>query len=114
MTPPLRHMAYSMCKAAQDLEQAENVTLGRLWGAFIAIVTMEFGDRMEVRHERESVELVGQVAAEVEAKAPANLSAKAIEPILKRGLTEGTAPYGWFTKAYSNRRIELVKATEPK
>jgi hypothetical protein len=103
--PPLRHAAFAMVRMAAKLANRGADIGARLWQAKMLLVQLEFGPRMDEQKEREAVELVASVTADVESQL--KKGSAALMEWLSRGLMAGTAAQSWFLAAYSQRLIKI-------
>jgi tetratricopeptide (TPR) repeat protein len=112
VTPPLRHAVLAMLKATTFVPKSNESASKLLWSAFLTLLPIEFADRMDEKKERDSVELVGAMAAEIELSAPRGEQPVKFKDWLLLGLTEGTADYDRFAKAHFDASMKLLTNSE--
>jgi tetratricopeptide (TPR) repeat protein len=108
--PPLRHAVYLIAIAAQGIADGCDEAFRRLWQVYLALVALEYGDRMDEKKERDAIRFAGKLVADIDDKAPKGQESKVVGPKIKLGMTKDTAPYDQFSSAYSLHRIELAKS----
>jgi len=109
VNPPIMHLVLSLVKASHQIKEGNSEGVRRLWQAYLEVVSLEFGSRMDEKHEKEAYQLVGKFIADSEGKAELASAATSLRRKLVLGLTEGTAPHSWFMDAYSNQKISNAR-----
>lgn len=84
-----------------DLTERES---RNIWQIYKAIVEVEYGNRMDTEKERHSIELAGEISAEIDLRN--SLSGRqSLFHLLGQGLTSGTSDSDIFSNAYTKFRI---------
>ena len=126
-SPPLEHLAHSMTLAADQLirngAQLEVRTLryphgppislgnsiaSRLWEAFLKVVALEHGSKMEELHERGAIARVGSTVARLSDGDFGFPRGREVLTFLASGFVQGTADYSIFMNAYQDARNERL------
>lgn len=77
----------------------------QLWRVFRLVVELAHGDRMDEQKESAAIVTLAQVCAQATSIEEERQKEPDVMTILRGGLTEGTADYDLFTRAYEKERI---------
>lgn len=103
---PLEHAAWSFILTT-TLAKEDQGSIARLWIAFVRVVEIIYGPRMDEEKERYARTFVGQVAARIVHGKEDVEARDRIPEIVRLGLVPGTADYDCFNRGYESERIRL-------
>jgi tetratricopeptide (TPR) repeat protein len=104
--PTLRRLSLLIVGGLLHLSKADQSYARRALQVYMDIVSIEYGSRMDEAKEREAIQELGAVVAELEHQMKERDSGP-IEKLVSVAFTVGTADRDRFTSAYANRLFEL-------
>lgn len=91
--------------AAHNPKMSEN-SAQRLWSVFLALVEFEHGDRMDEQKEREAIQLMAELCANLDVEVK-NVQGSTFSERLAIGLTAGTANADLFAKVSVMAKVQI-------
>lgn len=100
IAPPLKHLVVCLLKAVEILSNQNVAAFRKLWDVFLAALPLEYRERMDEKSERQAIEMVGRVAAELNHARPEGTPPVPFREKLQEALTKGTDFHDRFVQAY--------------
>jgi hypothetical protein len=110
--PIERMAALLIMQAAFDPRDLNEDRARRLWNVYHKLIEEEHGNRMDDDKYYDSIQITGEVAAEMDQRQSLT-GDRSLYARLAKGLTEGTSEYERFINAYASKLMSMGLQSQP-